>query len=465
MNRYEFYSKLESFKANKSNNELAHYGIIGQKWGTRRWQNADGTFNDEGKIRYFGKIGSAKQKKTSDDESNEGTYRKNKVEFDYDILNHLDKYTVDELESKEEELRNKFYTLHKENENKDFELTKKIAGNENLRRWSEDWNNAYDDFLYVKTKNAEEFNNNDKEHDWNYKEFISNYASEEDEYFERTPTDEEWDKHSKMLDTVWNSSSQTEEGKKLRLIEDIENMQYRLNNEYAQKEILEKTEDELKKNNYKVNEEDKIKYVVKDSDGWTVKTYKNPSEDDIEDDLYYSDRGERNGQYDGKEHYYAEKEYDTPNGKITVKLYDNGKLSNSIGNVRRADVTFDSDGINRLNEQTKRENVYNSLAEQMYNNRYWLFNKEGSGFNSSYSKTGEKYIYKMDKEKFIKEMNKKVIPKLDILPGDVIERNGVFYFKYGIPGSSSGSLDMEAYDFSGGNAMNFENFKLDDLLD
>lgn len=55
MNRYEFYSNVEKFKNNQSSDELSHYGIIGQKWGTRRWQNADGTFNDEGKIRYFGK--------------------------------------------------------------------------------------------------------------------------------------------------------------------------------------------------------------------------------------------------------------------------------------------------------------------------------------------------------------------------------------------------------------------------
>lgn len=33
---------------------LYHYGIPGQKWGIRRWQNADGSFNDAGKKRYFG---------------------------------------------------------------------------------------------------------------------------------------------------------------------------------------------------------------------------------------------------------------------------------------------------------------------------------------------------------------------------------------------------------------------------
>lgn len=51
MNRNTFYNNLRDYKENS----LSHYGILGQKWGTRRWQNQDGTFNDEGKIRYFGK--------------------------------------------------------------------------------------------------------------------------------------------------------------------------------------------------------------------------------------------------------------------------------------------------------------------------------------------------------------------------------------------------------------------------
>lgn len=35
-------------------NELYHHGIKGMKWGQRRWQNSDGTFNEAGKARYFG---------------------------------------------------------------------------------------------------------------------------------------------------------------------------------------------------------------------------------------------------------------------------------------------------------------------------------------------------------------------------------------------------------------------------
>lgn len=37
--------------------ELAHYGITGQKWGVRRFENPDGTLTEEGKLRYGTKSG------------------------------------------------------------------------------------------------------------------------------------------------------------------------------------------------------------------------------------------------------------------------------------------------------------------------------------------------------------------------------------------------------------------------
>lgn len=63
MNRFEFYGNIEAYKRHRD--ELKHYGTIGQKWGVRKWQNPDGTFNEAGKERYFG---SSKKKSGSDDE-------------------------------------------------------------------------------------------------------------------------------------------------------------------------------------------------------------------------------------------------------------------------------------------------------------------------------------------------------------------------------------------------------------
>ena len=43
-------------------NYLAHFGIIGQKWGVRRYQNDDGTLTDEGR-RHYGKALRKSEKK------------------------------------------------------------------------------------------------------------------------------------------------------------------------------------------------------------------------------------------------------------------------------------------------------------------------------------------------------------------------------------------------------------------
>lgn len=62
MTRIEFLNNLNKYK---DKDELMHYGTIGQKWGVRKWQNYDGTFNEAGKERYFGK--SSKSKSTEEE--------------------------------------------------------------------------------------------------------------------------------------------------------------------------------------------------------------------------------------------------------------------------------------------------------------------------------------------------------------------------------------------------------------
>ena len=50
-----------------SDEELAHHGILGQKWGVRRYQNKDGSLTAKGKKRYNndGSLTDSEQKKLS----------------------------------------------------------------------------------------------------------------------------------------------------------------------------------------------------------------------------------------------------------------------------------------------------------------------------------------------------------------------------------------------------------------
>lgn len=54
MGSIQDYERLGFFIINKcfSDRYFAHYGIKGQKWGVRRFQNYDGTLTEEGKRRY-----------------------------------------------------------------------------------------------------------------------------------------------------------------------------------------------------------------------------------------------------------------------------------------------------------------------------------------------------------------------------------------------------------------------------
>lgn len=63
---------------------LEHHGIIGQKWGIRRYQNYDGTLTEEGKERYGKSLFVSGSSKTQDPDS--PYYRKN---LPNDVQNEL----------------------------------------------------------------------------------------------------------------------------------------------------------------------------------------------------------------------------------------------------------------------------------------------------------------------------------------------------------------------------------------
>jgi hypothetical protein len=59
------------------NNELKHYGILGMKWGVRRFQNKDGSLTEAGKKRYTGLKGMIKRKEEARSVENRAKKYKN----------------------------------------------------------------------------------------------------------------------------------------------------------------------------------------------------------------------------------------------------------------------------------------------------------------------------------------------------------------------------------------------------
>lgn len=82
--------------------ELYHHGILGQKWGVRRYQNSDGTYTAAGKARRNDSYepGKQKQSKSSSDSNskNAGRTKKNHLKMDNDEL----KEAIDRLKMEKE---------------------------------------------------------------------------------------------------------------------------------------------------------------------------------------------------------------------------------------------------------------------------------------------------------------------------------------------------------------------------
>lgn len=129
MNRYEFYSNLQTYKKEHEDDSLTHYGIIGQKWGNRRWQNQDGTFNEAGKERYFGSKGNKKEKvdgKTGKSSKNKWSMNDlfKKAGYDYD---NSDDETRELFEMEINDIRNSY-----KNGNDINKLSKKFGYDKNF---------------------------------------------------------------------------------------------------------------------------------------------------------------------------------------------------------------------------------------------------------------------------------------------------------------------------------------------
>lgn len=129
--------------------ELKHHGILGQKWGIRRYQNYDGTLTAEGRTRYrvnpSGKKYFVKDMQKDISSSNDPKEIKKKIDTwaktaeNYGMLNPNDKMSIYDLSKsrKQTELLSRIYnnmpSVKQESENYAKELTKNADQYRNSR--------------------------------------------------------------------------------------------------------------------------------------------------------------------------------------------------------------------------------------------------------------------------------------------------------------------------------------------
>lgn len=98
---------------------LIHYGVPGQKWGERRWQNEDGTLTEEGYIHYYGnKNRSGKYVDTGYDDIKRlkipvGNNVYNKRHFDTTLKANKTKLQTLSYDSNRTKKTDMFYAAHK----------------------------------------------------------------------------------------------------------------------------------------------------------------------------------------------------------------------------------------------------------------------------------------------------------------------------------------------------------------
>lgn len=118
---------MEYVAIKKKDDELTHHGVMGMKWGVRRYQNADGTLTAKGKAR-FREVASDSKLANKDTKAALKVYRKNK--FIYKPDKNSEYYRKKASKAKEKgdsEKAKKYIENAKKFEKMSSEFNKKIS--------------------------------------------------------------------------------------------------------------------------------------------------------------------------------------------------------------------------------------------------------------------------------------------------------------------------------------------------
>ena len=244
MDRNTFFDNLKNYNANSLHNNiinkhasnrfefydsLQHHGIIGQKWGVRRYQNPDGTLTEEGKQRYLnpdGTLNAEGQKKLGKD----GVAKFNQTK---NVQSWQNGYDEEQQKAKLDNAR--------QNKKWDKAFIETIQNAEDMN--DNEMYREYEKYLKNPTKYVNEFNSN------NWKD--NNSTSKDNS---NTSTNDDW------KDEMYNEISKVQTGKDGK--PDFDAIQ----------KVLDKYNDQSKKA-YEQQEKDRYDYNARN---------KQKSDDDIE---------------------------------------------------------------------------------------------------------------------------------------------------------------------------------------
>lgn len=111
---------MYSYNPTPPSDTLMHYGIKGQKWGVRRYQNKDGSYTNAGKTRYsvFGMRHDVKKARKAAQKENVSGRSKKSTGVNYDKAVAKNRQNKKTMENRRKELEKKGYDSFKSD--KDF---------------------------------------------------------------------------------------------------------------------------------------------------------------------------------------------------------------------------------------------------------------------------------------------------------------------------------------------------------